>query len=191
MVATVTRLKAAATTVHYFEVDGYYAKNDPEHRKASRWHGEAAALLGLHGRVNPKRIEAVLAGYVPGTDLRLGRLRDGEHQHRPGVDVTFSAPRSVSLEALVYAPPKTGARVLRAHDEAVQATLGFIEAELLQTRSYDPETGRRPRATIRSNLDHNPLRTAINLDKQRQLERLETRGRRIRLNRGKTKWLKI
>ena len=145
MVATVTRLKAAATTVHYFEVDGYYAKNDPEHRKASRWHGEAAALLGLQGRVSPKRFEAVLAGYVPGTDLRLGRMREGEHQHRPGVDVTFSAPKSVSLEALVYAPPKTGARVVRAHDEAVRATLGFIETELLQTRSYDPLTGRRPR----------------------------------------------
>ena len=145
MVATVTRLKAAATTVHYFEVDGYYARNDPEHRKASRWHGEAAALLGLHGPVNPKRFEAVLAGYVPGTELRLGRLRDGEHQHRPGVDVTFSAPKSVSLEALIYAPPKTRARVVRAHDEAVSATLGFIETELLQTRSYDPETGRRPR----------------------------------------------
>ena len=145
MVATVTRLKAAATTVHYFEVDGYYARNDPEHRKASRWHGEAAALLGLQGRVNPKRFESVLAGYVPGTDLRLGRLRDGEHQHRPGVDVTFSAPKSVSLEALVYAAPKTRARVVRAHDEAVSATLGFIETELLQTRSYDPQTGRRPR----------------------------------------------
>ena len=145
MVATVTRLKAAAMTVHYFEVDGYYARNDPEHRKASGWHGEAAALLGLHGPVNPKRFEALLAGYVPGTDLRLGRLRDGEHQHRPGMDVTFSAPKSVSLEALVYAPPKTGARVVRAHDEAVRATLGFIETELLQTRSYDPETGRRPR----------------------------------------------
>ncbi len=145
MVATVTRLKAAATTVHYFEVDGYYARNDPEHRKASRWHGEAAALLGLHGPVNPKRFEAVLAGYVPGTELRLGRMRDGEHQHRPGVDVTFSAPKSVSLEALVYAPPKTRARVVRAHDEAVRATLGFIETELLQTRSHDPETGRRPR----------------------------------------------
>jgi len=102
MVATVTRLKAAATTVHYFEVDGYYAKNDPEHRKASRWHGEAAALLGLQGTVKPKRFESVLAGYVPGTDLRLGRLRDGEHQHRPGLDVTFSAPKSVSLEALEH-----------------------------------------------------------------------------------------
>ena len=145
MVATVTRLKAAATTVHYFEADGYYAKNDPEHRKASRWHGEAAALLGLQGTVKPKRFESVLAGYVPGTDLRLGRLRDGEHQHRPGVDVTFSAPKSVSLEALVYAAPKTRARVVRAHDEAVQATLGFIERELLQTRSYERETGRRPR----------------------------------------------
>ena len=145
MVATVTRLKAASMTVHYFEADGYYARNDPEHRKASSWHGEAAALLGLHGPVKPKRFEDVLAGYVPGTDLRLGRLRDGEHQHRPGVDVTFSAPKSVSLEALVYAPPKTHARVVRAHDEAVRATLGFIETELLQTRSYDPVTGRRPR----------------------------------------------
>ena len=131
--------------MHYFEADGYYAKNDPERRKASSWHGEAAALLGLHGPVKPKRFEAVLAGYVPGTELRLGRLRDGEHQHRPGVDVTFSAPKSVSLEALVYAPPKTRARVVRAHDEAVRATLGFIELELLQTRSYDPATGRRPR----------------------------------------------
>ena len=145
MVASVTRLKAAAMTVHYFEADGYYAKNDPEHRKASGWHGEAAALLGLHGPVKPNRFEEVLAGYVPGTDLRLGRLRDGEHQHRPGVDVTFSAPKSVSLEALVYAPGRTGARVVRAHGEAVRATLGFIETELLQTRSYDPTTGRRPR----------------------------------------------
>ena len=145
MVATVTRLKAAAMTVHYFEADGYYAKNDPEHRKASGWHGEAAEMLGLHGPVKPNRFEAVLAGYVPGTDLRLGRLRDGEHQHRPGVDVTFSAPKSVPLEALVYAPGRTGARVVRAHDEAVRATLGFIETELLQTRSYEPETGRRPR----------------------------------------------
>ena len=145
MVATVTRLKAAATTVHYFEADGYYAKGDPEHRKASGWYGEAAALMGLHGPVKPKRFEEILAGYVPGTDIRLGRLRDGEHQHRPGVDVTFSAPKSVSLEALVYAAPNTGARVVRAHDEAVRATLGFIENELLQTRSYDPATGRRPR----------------------------------------------
>ena len=85
MVATVTCLKAAATTVHYFEVDGYYAKNDPEHRKASRRHGGATALPGLRGPVKPNRFESVPAGYVPGTDVRLGRLRDGEHQYRARV----------------------------------------------------------------------------------------------------------
>ena len=145
MVATVTRLSAAASTVHYFEADGYYARGDPEHRKASAWHGKGAEALGLRGPVKPRRFEALLAGHVPGTDIRLGRLRDGAHQHRPGVDVTFSAPKSVSLEALVYARPRTGARVVRAHDEAVRATLDFIEFELLETRGYDPATGRRPR----------------------------------------------
>ena len=145
MVATVTRLKAAATTVHYFEADGYYAKNDPEHRKASGWLGEGAAALGLRGPVKAKRFEALLAGFVPGTGVRLGRLRDGEHQHRPGVDLTLSAPKSYSLEALVYAPPRVGARLVRLHDEAMRATCAFAERELLQTRGYDPVTGRRPR----------------------------------------------
>ena len=32
-----------------------------------------------------------------------------------------------------------------AHDAAVRATLDWVEAELLQTRRYDPATGRRPR----------------------------------------------
>ena len=36
-------------------------------------------------------------------------------------------------------------RVIRAHDEAVRATLGFVEADLLQTRGWDPATRRRPR----------------------------------------------
>ena len=145
MVATVTRLSAAASTVHYFEADGYYARGDPEHRRASAWHGQGVKALGLRGPVKPQRFEALLAGYVPGTGIRLGRLRDGEHQHRPGVDVTFSAPKSISLEALVYAAPRTGARVVCAHDEAVRAALDFIERELLQTRDYDRATGRRPR----------------------------------------------
>ena len=47
------------------------------------------------------RFEEVLSGRVPGTDIRLGRMREGEHEHRPGWDITFSAPKSVSLEGLV------------------------------------------------------------------------------------------
>ncbi len=141
MVATVVELRSSAMAVTYYERDGYYAKNDPEHRQASFWYGDAAKALGLKAHVRPSRFESVLSGYVPGTDLRLGRMREGEHDHRPGWDITLSAPKSVSLEALVMGDR----RVIRAHDEAVRATLGFVEAELLQTRGWDPATRRRPR----------------------------------------------
>ncbi len=133
MVATVTSLTSAAVTTRYFERDGYYAKADPGHRRASRWHGEGAAALGLGRHVAPSRFRAVLAGAVPGTDVTLGRVRDGRREHRPGVDVTLQAPKSVSLAALVAGD----ARVVRAHDGAVRATLDFVEGHLLATRQWD------------------------------------------------------
>ena len=141
MVATVTELRSTSAAVDYYEKDGYYAKNDPEHRRASFWHGEAASAAGLRGHVHPKRFESVLSGQVPGADVRLGRKRDGEHVHRPGWDITLSAPKSVSLEALV----RGDRRVIRAHDQAVYETLDWVENELLETRGWDPETQKRPR----------------------------------------------
>ena len=141
MVASLSDLGSTATTVAYFAREGYYAKDDPRQRRASFWHGEAAAALGLPKHVSPKGFERILAGYVPGMEIRLGRARDGEHEHRPGLDLTLSAPKSVSLEALLQGDR----RVITAHDAAVRATLDWVERELLQTRSYDPATGRRPR----------------------------------------------
>ena len=152
MVATVVSLTSASSTVHYFRREGhglgkpanenedYYARSDDEHRKASRWRGSGAAALGLTGHVEPGEFRRVLQGYVPGTDIRLGRLRDGAHEHRPGVDITLSAPKSVSLEALLGGPGS--ARAMRAHDAAVRATLDFIEARLLRTRRWSREERR-------------------------------------------------
>ena len=94
MVPTVVELRSSAVAVRYYERDGYYAKNDPEHRQASFWHGEAARALGLRAHVRPSRFESVLSGRVPGTQTRLGRMREGEHEHRPGWDLTFSARHS-------------------------------------------------------------------------------------------------
>ena len=141
MVANLTDLASTAMTVEYFAEEGYYAKNDPRQRRASFWHGGAARALGLPKHVSPRRFERILLGHVPGTDIRLGRARDGERQHRPGFDLTLSAPKTVSLEALLYGDR----RVLGAHDAAVKATLDWLETELLQTRSYDPVTKQRPR----------------------------------------------
>ena len=134
------QLASAEQTFGYFILE-YLARNDPTHRSANRWHGRGAGALGLPDRVGKRKFIAILEGRVPGTDIRLGRVVDGERQHRPGWDLTFSAPKSVSLEALLHGDRA----VMRAHDQAVRATLDWVEAEFLQTRGYDPATGRRPR----------------------------------------------
>ena len=141
MVATLSAVASASGATRYYEKDGYYANDDPEHKKGSSWHGKAAEELGLSKQVDPATFHHVLEGHVPDSDIRLGRVRDGEHQHRAGFDLTLSAPKSVSLAALVVGDK----RVLEAHNEAVRNTLNYVEENLLETRIYDRETGRRPR----------------------------------------------
>ncbi|MCY4549855.1 MAG: relaxase domain-containing protein, partial [Defluviicoccus sp.] len=137
-------LGSAAQGASYYERDGYYAKDDAEHRAASAWAGKGADELGLKGPVDPDIFRAVLEGRVPdGSDTRLGRRgKDGEIEHRPGRDLTFSAPKSVSIAALVGGDD----RIVEAHDRAVGATLAWVEKNAAETRMKDPETGRMGRA---------------------------------------------
>ena len=137
-------LASAAQGASYYERDGYYAKDDPDHRAASAWAGKGAEELGLKGPVDPDTFRAILEGKVPdGSDTRLGRRgKDGEILHRPGRDLTFSAPKSVSIAALVGGDD----RIVEAHDRAVKATLAWVEKNAAETRMKDPETGRMGRA---------------------------------------------
>ena len=158
-------LTSADQGASYYERDGYYAKDDPEHREASAWAGRGAEELGLTGPVDPAIFRAVLEGEVPdGSGTELGRRgKDGEITHRPGRDLTFSAPKSVSLAALVGGDR----RIVEVHDRAVAATLGWIEKNAAETRMKDPETGRMVRAgdqkTVAATFRHD---TSRNLDPQ-------------------------
>ena len=142
-------LASAAQGASYYERDGYYAKDDPDHRAASAWAGKGAEELGLKGPVDPDTFRAILEGRVPdGSDTRLGRRGkdrgtpgSGEILHRPGRDLTFSAPKSVSIAALVGGDD----RIVEAHDRAVAATLAWVEKNAAETRMKDPETGRMGR----------------------------------------------
>ena len=136
-------LSSAAQGASYYERDGYYAKDDPEHRAASAWAGKGAEELGLKGPVDPDTFRTVLEGKVPdGSGRQLGkRGKGGEIHHRPGRDLTFSAPKSVSLAALVGGDR----RIVEAHDRAVAATLAWVEKNAAETRMKDPETGRMMR----------------------------------------------
>ena len=124
------------------ERDGYYAKDDPDHRAASAWAGKGADALGLTGPVDPDVFTAILEGRVR-DEPRLGRPgKDGEIVHRPGRDLTLSAPKSVSLAALVGGD----ARVADAHGRAVERTLAWVEERAVETRMKGPEDGRMIRA---------------------------------------------
>ena len=50
MVVSVGAVASPSQGISYYERDGYYAKDDPEHRAASAWAGRGAAELGLKGR---------------------------------------------------------------------------------------------------------------------------------------------
>ena len=144
MVASIGAVASSSQGASYYERDGYYAKDDPAHREASAWAGRGAGALGLSGPVDPDTFKAVLEGTVPdGSGRRLGR--GGQHAefvHRPGRDLTFSAPKSVSLAALVGGD----ARVVEAHDKAVKRSLDWFEKNTAETRMRDPATGRMVRA---------------------------------------------
>ena len=163
MVASIGAVAAPAQGASYYEKDGYYAKDDPEHREASGWAGRGAEELGLTGPVDPKTFRAVLEGKVPdGSSTELGRRgKDGELLHRPGRDLTLSAPKSVSLAALVGGD----VRVVGAHDRAVARTLAWFEKNVAETRMKDPDTGRMVRTggqkTVIATFRHD---TSRNLD---------------------------
>ena len=139
MVASIGAVASPTQGVSYYEKDSYYAKDSDEHRAASAWAGKGAAELGLEGPVDPETFRAVLEGEVPdGSGKRLGkRGREGEIHHRPGRDLTFSAPKSVSLAALVGGDD----RIVGAHDRAVAGALDWFERNAAETRMQEPGSG--------------------------------------------------
>ncbi len=143
MVASIGAVAAPAQCAAYFERDDYYGKDDPAHREASAWRGRGAADLGLTGPVDPDTLRSVLEGVVPdGSGRRLGkRGKDGVSHHRPGRDLTLSAPKSVSLLAYLGGD----ARAIWAHEVAVSRTLDWVEKNVAETRMSEPGTGRMVR----------------------------------------------
>lgn len=103
---------------YYSHEDNYYASGSLE----SRWMGEGAERLGLKGEVASADMDAVRQGRLPdGSDL--SRMVDGVNKHRSGYDLTFSAPKSVSVMALVG----EDRRFIEAHNRAVAVVMQEVE----------------------------------------------------------------
>jgi conjugative relaxase-like TrwC/TraI family protein len=110
----------------------YWSRDQQGH---SEWQGKLAEQWGLHGAVGSEHFARLSEGQHPETGAQLVRHQtsktyEGEYgrevtsvEHRAGWDATFSAPKSVSLTALVGGDE----RVREAHRESVRVALSELE----------------------------------------------------------------
>ena len=101
----------------------------------SEWQGSLAQEWGLRGSVGAEEFARLSEGQHPESGAELvkqqpARTYENEYgkeitsvEHRAGWDATFSAPKSVSLTALVGGDE----RVRQAHRESVRVALGELE----------------------------------------------------------------
>src|SRR3954465_12470434 len=119
---SVTRAGAVSSGVEDYYIAG------PE--ASGTWVGSGSAALGLKGTVGATGLERVLCGEHPATGEALGRVLA---KRVPGFDLTFSAPKSVSVLFGVGDDQLRG--LLRdAHDRAVIDALGYMERAAAVTR---------------------------------------------------------
>lgn len=104
---------------HYFAAaDDYYAK---EH--SGEWQGQGAQALGLTGPVQQAQFARLLNGQLPNGECIPKTFDPVDSKKRMGLDLTFSAPKSVSMQALVAGD----LQVTAAHDLAVTRALEQVE----------------------------------------------------------------
>lgn len=125
---------SAAQAENYFVKDDYYT--EAEQHEASFWAGKGAAHLGLTGTVGKSVFSELLGGIGPNRQSLSGQKIDSK-KRRAATDFTFSAPKSVSIAALV----QQDEQVLAAHHQAVAKALSVLEERYAQTR-LSTDTGR-------------------------------------------------
>lgn len=96
-----------------------------------RWIGRGSARLGLDGEVGSSELRALLAGMAPDGRSRLSG--QAGHVHTPGWDMTFSAPKSVSI-LYGLGGVTVAEEVAAAHDAAVDEALRWLEEQATVSR---------------------------------------------------------
>jgi conjugative relaxase-like TrwC/TraI family protein len=133
-VLSIGKLTGGADSARYYEQtvatgrEDYYSGRG---ESAGQWVGDSAQALGIEGSINAGELQALLVdGRHPLTGELLRAVGGTSVQ---GFDLTFSAPKSVSVLFAVGAEDVRRA-VTRAHDAAVLDALGYLEREAVQVR---------------------------------------------------------
>ncbi len=109
--------------------DDYYSGRG---EAPGEWIGAGADALGLSGRVQAEQFNALIAGLDPRDPG--ARLRStGRDPKIAAFDLTFSAPKSVSV-LFAIAPEATTGVLVACHEDAVRAALGYLEDTAVMVR---------------------------------------------------------
>lgn len=111
---------------HYYQKENYYTKENA--LKNSEWFG--ADGLGLSGHVENQAFYNLLYGKSADGQQQLIQIKGDPSQRRAAIDFTFSAPKSLSIRALVGGDE----RLVEAHREAVRCALEVMQERYAQTR---------------------------------------------------------
>ena len=134
------RYRRAVLTIRAMTGGAGYAQRHLEHsdyydehrRVQGEWQGRGAELLGLRGNVSREQFEAVREGLHPETGEFLRPRHSADRVNGNGgeqskarslYDLTFSAPKSVSVQAMVGGDE----RLVAAHDKAIREALAEAE----------------------------------------------------------------
>ncbi len=117
-------------------IEDYYSQGNA--KTPSVWMGGAAQVLGLSGPVGRDDHIKTLQGLAPRT--REGLVQGAGEARKYAVDLTFSAPKSVSI-VWAIGGEKTRAEIETAQTRAVGKVLEFIEENFSMARQGSSEKG--------------------------------------------------
>ena len=113
---SLAKVKSGAAAASYYQGTDDYYHQDPS---PSQWQGQGAKNLSLSGDVNSDDFKNLLDGKLPDGS----QIHNAAEGRRGGTDLTFSAPKSVSIQALIG----EDIRLIDAHDNAVKKALEYAQ----------------------------------------------------------------
>ena len=144
---SISKPQGAAQAKDYLSKESYYQQNSV----LGQWHGSAQALqyVGLNDSdsIDKKIYSSILNGIHPENGKHL-LSNSASEKRRAGIDITFSAPKSVSL--LMELSEGLGEKIFEeriraAHEEAVQYAMDKVAQYYVKTRI---RRGRGKRETV-------------------------------------------
>ncbi len=135
---------------HLAQDDYYENGGEPP----GQWQGGLTASLYLFGTVRPGQLGQMFRGLHPLTGDALA-ANAGE-QHKAGWDLTFSAPKSVSI-AWAFSSDEARHDIENAHNKAVTAALAYLEQRAFSSRDRD-QFGQPIKAILAATYQHGTSR---------------------------------